>query len=85
MQQKELELKSREVDIKEKKLAVDAATKADQMDIERDRIASQKEIAGMQVGAKVANERAQLSAKQQTDGARIGVEIARDLSAKESK
>jgi hypothetical protein len=85
MQQKELELKSREVDIKEKKLAVDAATKADQMDIERDRIASQKEIAGMQVGAKVANERAQLSAKQQTDGARIGVEIARDLSSKESK
>jgi hypothetical protein len=82
MQQKELELKSREVDIKEKKLAVDAATKADQMDIERDRIASQKEIAGMQVGAKVANERAQLSAKQQSEGARLGVDIARDIASK---
>ena len=78
MQQQELQLKAKEVDIKEKKLQIDAAAKADQQDIDRERIAAQKEIAGMQVGAKVANEKAQLASKDQIEGLRIGSEIARN-------
>jgi len=77
LQAQELQLKAKDISIKEKKLAVDAAAKADQLQVERDRIASQEKIAGMNVGAKVQNDKAQLHAKQSLEGARIGVDIAK--------
>jgi hypothetical protein len=80
MQQQELQIKAKEAEIKEKKLFVDATAKADQLDIERERIAAQERIAGLQVGAKVATDKASLSAKQQAEGLRIGVDIAREMS-----
>ena len=75
MQLKELQLKSQEVAIKEKKMAIDAATKADQLEIEKQRIAAQKEIAGMQVGAKTAKDKAELESRQRIEGLRIGAQI----------
>jgi hypothetical protein len=78
MQQQELQIKQAELELKQKKLQVDAAAKVDQLDIERERIASQKEIAGMQVGAKVAKDKAQLASKDQIEGLKIGAEIARN-------
>jgi hypothetical protein len=78
MQQQELQIKQAELQLKQQKLQVDAAAKADQLDIERERIASQKQIAGMQVGAKIAKDKAQLSSKDQLEGLKIGAEIARN-------
>jgi hypothetical protein len=78
MQQQELQIKQAELQLKQQKLQVDAAAKVDQLDIERERIASQKEIAGMQVGAKAAKDRAQLASKDQVEGLKIGAEIARN-------
>jgi hypothetical protein len=83
MQQQELQIKQMEAQTKQQKLMIDAAAKQDQLDIERERIAAQKEIAGLQVGAKVATDKANLSAKQQLEGLRMGVEIAREASAPE--
>jgi hypothetical protein len=80
MQQAELQLKAKEVELKEKKLQVDAATKADQLSIERERIAAQERTAGMQTGAKIATDKANLSAKQQEAGMRMGIDIAREMS-----
>jgi hypothetical protein len=80
MQLKELQLKSQEVAIKEKKMAIDAATKADQLEIEKQRIAAQKEIAGMQVGAKTAKDKAELESRQQIEGLRIGAQIGQQKS-----
>jgi hypothetical protein len=80
MQQAELQIKAKETEIKEKKLMVDAASKADQLDVERERIAAQKEVAGMQVGAKIATDKANLSAKEQEAGMRMGIDIAREMS-----
>jgi hypothetical protein len=77
IQQQELAIKAKETDIKERKLAVDAAAKADQLEIERERIATQERIAGMQVGAKVAKDKAELASQDQREGMRLGVEIAR--------
>ena len=74
MQQQELQLKAQETEIKKQKLFIDAAAKKDQIDVERERIASQKEIAGAQIGAKVGAEKA----KQQAEGMRMGIEIARE-------
>lgn len=80
MQQKELELKERELKLKEQQAMVAAAEKSDKLDIERERISSQKEIAGLQVGAKMATDKANLSAKEQMEGLRIGVQIAKEAS-----
>jgi hypothetical protein len=75
MQMKELQLKAQEIDLKQKKLAMDAAKGADQIEIEKMRIAAQKEIAGMQIGAKTAADKANLEAKQQLEGMKLGNQI----------
>jgi hypothetical protein len=77
MQQQELQIKQAEVGIKERKLAVDAAAKADQIRLEEERIKSQERIAGAQIGAKAEQDKANLVAKQQLEGTRIGVDIAK--------
>lgn len=81
MQMQELAIKQKEVEIKAQKLMIDAAEKNDRIELEQQRIAAQKEIAGLQVGAKVATDKANLSAKQQLEGLRIGVEVAREATA----
>ena len=78
MQMAELEIKKGELELKKQKMQVDAAEKNDRLELEEKRIAAQKEIAGLQVGAKIATDKAVLSAKQQEAGLRIGVEIARE-------
>lgn len=78
MQQQELQIKQKSAELQEKKLMIDAAIADDKLDIERERIASQERIAGLQVGAKIATDKAGLSAKQEAEGLRVGVDIARD-------
>jgi hypothetical protein len=78
MQQQELQLKAKEVEIKEKKLIMDASAEADRIELELARIEAQKEIAGMQVGAKVAAEKAKFEGEMQVKGLEIGSKIAKD-------
>jgi hypothetical protein len=83
MQQQELQIKQMDAQTKQQKLMIDAAAKQDQLEIERERIAAQKEIAGLQVGAKIATDKANLSSKEQLEGLKMGVEIAREATAPE--
>ena len=85
MQMQELQLKAKDTEIKAKKLMVDAASKADQLQIERDRIAAQERIAGVQAGVKAAADKASLAAKQQAEGVRLGIDIAREKHAQSSQ
>ena len=78
MQQAELQLKAQELQLKQQKLAIDAAEKQDRIELEQQRIVAQKEIAGLQVGAKIATDKNNLEAKQEEAGLRLGVEIARE-------
>jgi len=80
MQMQELQIKQQEAQTKQQKLALDSAAKMDQLEIERERIAAQERIAGLQVGAKIATDKANLSAKQQEAGLRIGVDVARQAA-----
>jgi hypothetical protein len=80
MQLQELELKKQEVTIKEKKMAIDAATEADKLKLERERLESQERIAGLNVGAKVSTAKETLSSKEKIEGLRIGVDVAREAS-----
>ena len=77
MQQQELQIKMQDMELRKQKMLLDAATNEDKLEIERERIASQEKIAGMQVGVKAAKDRAELESKEKIDGLRIGSEIAK--------
>lgn len=85
MQMKELELKEKDVGIKEKKLMIDAVAQADKIGVDEERIRSAERIAGLQVGAKLATDKENRSAQQQAEGLRIGVDVARELSSRENQ
>ena len=77
MQMQELQIKQGELQLKQQKQAIDAAAKADQLRIEEARIAAQKEIAAMQVAATAAAKKDQLARQQETEGARMGIDVAK--------
>jgi len=78
MQQQELEIKKGELELKKQKLVLETAEKNDKLELEERRIAAQTEIAGLQVGAKIATSKSELDAKQEEAGLRLGVELARE-------
>ena len=77
MQMQELQLKKQDLQLKAQKQATDAASKADQLEIEKSRIEAQMQIAAMQVSATAAGKKDQLTRQQETDGARIGADLAK--------
>ena len=78
IKQGELELKKGELEIKKQRLQVDAAEKNDRLELEMARIESQEEIAGLNIGAKLAMSKSDLDAKQEAEGLRTGIEVARE-------
>jgi hypothetical protein len=77
MQQQELQIKMEELKLKQQKQQIDAAAKADQMRIEESRIASQKEIAAMQVAATAAAAKDKLTRQGEIEGVRMGMDAAK--------
>lgn len=77
MQQQELQIKMQELQLKQQKQQIEAAAKADQLRIEEARIAAQKEIAAMQVAANAQAQKEKMQRQSQTDGARLGVDVAK--------
>lgn len=67
MQQAELQLKTREVDIKQQQMQIDAAAQADKMALEREKLQADLEKEGLRVGAQTAAQRAKLESQQQMD------------------
>lgn len=76
MQAKELQLKEAEELRKRQKDVMDAAAKADQLRLEKERIDSQERIAGAQIGAKVAKDKQELELEQMKQGFEIGKAIS---------
>ena len=83
MQMQELQIKQGELELKKQKLQIDAAEKNDRLELEQMRIESQEEIAGLNVGAKLATSKGQLEAKQEAEGLRMGIELAREAFQRE--
>jgi hypothetical protein len=77
MQMQELQIKQGELQLKQQKQQIDAAAKADQIRIEEARIAAQREIAAMQVGAQAAANKDKLARQQETEGMRMGIDAAK--------
>ena len=77
MQQQEIQIKQAELELKARKIAADAAGKADQLQIERDRIESQEKIAGMNAQIKVNEDAKNRLAKEGEIGAKLGIDLAK--------
>jgi len=83
MQQQELQIKQQELELKKQKMMIEAAEKNDRIELEQMRIESQEEIAGLQIGAKLATSKGDLEAKQEEAGLRMGIEMAREAFQRE--
>lgn len=77
MQQQELQIKMEELKLKQQKQQADEMAKAAQIEVEQARIAAQKEIASMQVGASAAAAKDKLQKQQFFEGSKLGVDIAK--------
>ncbi|MGA0867120.1 MAG: hypothetical protein ACO3QV_07385, partial [Candidatus Nanopelagicaceae bacterium] len=88
IQMKELELREREVKIKEAesqhqmafdkaKLELEVANKTANVEIQRQRITSEEERERARIGAKMAVDYVDMASKERLEGAKIGVEIAK--------
>jgi hypothetical protein len=82
MQQAELQLKTREVDIKQQQLQIDAAAQADKMALEREKLQAELEKEGLRIGAQTAAQRAKLESQQQMDLIKAGLK-SEEMQAKQ--
>jgi hypothetical protein len=77
MQMQELQLKAQELQLKAQKIQVDGAAKADELELKRQEIETNAEIQVAKMTQELEKNRENLHIKQQLDGARLGVDIAR--------
>jgi len=77
IQMQELQIKAAEVERKKQKDIMDAAARADQLDIERLRVEKQAEIDGAKLGVQIAKSRAEGAAKNEAEGIKLGLEMGR--------
>ena len=77
MQMKELEIRDREVGLKERKIQVDAALGADRLRLDERKIEGDQELAGLKVGAQIQESRTKQAAENEREGLRMGIDIAK--------
>ena len=77
IQQAELQIKQQDAATAQQKVQIDAQAKAEQMQIERERIASQERIAAMQNQTKLEKDRTQMAVQNEIEHARLAVDIGK--------
>jgi len=85
IQMQELAIKQAEVERKKQKDIMDAAAKADQLEVERLRIETQAEAEGAKLGVQIARARAEGAAKNEAEGIKLGLEMGRALRENKQK
>jgi hypothetical protein len=81
LQQQELQIKQGELALKEKKLQVDAAAKADELELKKQALEGKMELDGFKAGQQAQQAEKRLQAEQEREGVRIGVDIAKSREA----
>jgi hypothetical protein len=76
LQMQELQIKQKEVAIKEKKLMAESAAKADELELQKQKIESTEKIAGMNATLKDLQAKQALQAKQEESGMKLGLDVA---------
>ena len=85
IQMQELQIKQAEVERKKQKDIMDAAAKADQLEVERLRIETQAEAEGAKLGVQIARARAEGAAKNEAEGIKLGLDMGRVLRENKQK
>ena len=77
IQMQELQIKQGDLERKKQKDIMDAAAKADQIEVERLRIEKQAEAEGAKLGVQIAKARAEGAAKNEAEGIKLGLDMGR--------
>ena len=77
MQQQELQIKQGELTLKEKKLEIDAAAKADELELKKAALEGKMELDGFKAGQQATQAEKKLQADQEREGVRMGIDIAK--------
>jgi hypothetical protein len=85
MQMQELQIKQAEVQRKIAKDQADAVAREQQLQIERERIDAQKEIAGANMAVKTHADRMKLDRTQETEGFRMAMNIQQQREARKQQ
>ena len=85
MQQQELQIKQGELTLKEKKLQIDAAAKADELELKKAALEGKMELDGFKAGQQAQQAEKKLQAEQEREGVRMGIDIAKSRAAETSK
>ena len=78
MQMQELQIKQGELALKERKLQVDAAAKADELELKKQEIDGKLELEGFKAGQQAQQAEKRLRGEQERDGVRMGADIAKN-------
>jgi hypothetical protein len=85
MQQQELQIKQVELALKEKKLEIDAAAKADELELKKAALEGKMQLDGFKAGQQATQAEKKLQAEQEREGVRMGIDIAKSRAAETSK
>jgi hypothetical protein len=77
MQQQELQIKQGELALKEKKVQIDAAAKADELELKKAALEGKMELDGFKAGQQAQQAEKKLQADQEREGVRMGIDIAK--------
>ena len=77
MQMQELQIKQQELQLKMQKLQMDAAAKADELQLKEEELRGKLELESMKVGADIEHKRTTLQAQQEKEGMRMGIEVSK--------
>ena len=77
MQQQELQIKQGELALKEKKVQIDAAAKADELELKKQALEGKMELDGFKAGQQAQQAEKKLQADQEREGVRMGIDIAK--------
>lgn len=78
MQMREVATKEKLATVAETKMKIDAADKADKLELAREKMEKELELKGAQLGVAVKTSQTSLIAQQLSEGTRIGADIAKD-------
>lgn len=77
MQQQELQIKQGELALKEKKVQIDAAARADELELKKAALEGKMELDGFKAGQQATQAEKKLQADQEREGVRMGIDIAK--------
>jgi len=77
MQQQELMLRQKELEIKAQKLAIDAAAQADRQELEEEKAKADIQLRAMKTMSDIEKDKTLMTAQNEKDGVRLGIDIAK--------